>query len=243
MKNKLRLLLAPIIVIALVLAGCNIRPDDLVVDDSDLIPALLPGGTRPAVFPNSNSVPNFHNAWVVDLGDRWYVSADFILNDGQIGQSFIHGGVIRYQMIIAKDRMDFFADPANERTLQVTVTISGTSSTSPQSVGGMCFWKYFNDRLASTKQGIIDQGTAASLLSAPVFIRDVAPQTNRSLAGAGGNQYSLDNRQILDELGISLNLMIPLTLRNPVNTFTAEGNPAWPGMPNEMPHFGWGQIR
>ena len=243
MKNKLRLLLATIIITALVMVGCNIRPDDLVVDDSDLIPAILAGGTRPVYFPG-NTVRNYHNATVVDLGDRWYVSADFSINDGQIGQSLIHGGIIRYQMIIAKDLMDFFANPANERTLQVTVTISGTSSTNPQSVGGMCFWKYFNDRLASTEQGIIDQGTAASLLAAPVFIREVAPQTNRSLAGADGNPNGGYNRQILDELGISLNLMIPLTLRNHVgNTFTAKGNPAWPGMPYEMPHFGWGQIQ
>ena len=239
MKNKLSLLLPTIIIAALVMIGCNIRPDDLVVDDSDLIPALLAGGMVPLPnFPNSN-VPNEHRATVVYLGGRWYVSADMSF-DKQLGQSQIHGGTIRYQMIIAEDSMDFFADPANKRTLRVTVRVAGTSRTEEQSVGGICFWKYFNDRLESTRAGIETQHSAARFLTAPVFIRDVAPQTNRSLAGADAVKGEY-NRRILYELGISLNLMIPITLRNQQDTFTADGNPAWPGMPHEMPHFGWGK--
>ena len=237
MKNKLRLLLASIIITALVMVGCNIRPDDIVVDDSDLIPALLAVG----IVPWPSSIENTHNARVVDLGDRWYVSADMYFNE-QLGDSRITGGIIRYQMIIAKSHMDIFAD--NPRTLRVTVTIAGTPRTEEQSVGGMCFWEYFNDRFKSTKAGIEDQGRNADLLTPSVFITHVAPQTNRSLAGADGNPDGQYNRQILDELGISLNLMIPLNLRSRAgNTFTAEGNQAWPGMPYEMPHFGWGQIQ
>ena len=242
MKNKLRLLLASIIITALVMVGCNIRPDDIVVDDSDLIPAILAGGTVPLPYFPYSTVSNYHNATVVDLGDRWYVSADMDFN-GQLGQSLIHGGTIRYQMIIAKDRMDFFANPANKNTLQVTVTIANTRQTEPQNVGGMCFWEYFNDRFESTRAGIEAQGSGAILLTAPVFIREVAPQTNRSLAGADAVKGE-HNRRILDELGISLNLMIPLTLHNQQGaTFSIEDNPAWPGMPYEMPNFGWGQIQ
>ena len=239
MKIKLRILLATIIITALVMAGCNIRPDDIEVDDTDLIPIVLAGYEIPLPnFPNS-SVPNTHRARVVDLGDRWYVSADIGFNR-RIGESGVAAGTIRYRMVIAKDRMVFFA--ANEETLRVTVSIAGISRTNPQSIGGMNFWEYFNSQLQSTKDGIAGQPDGSVMLSTSSFMNDVAPQTNRSLAGAYGNPDGQRNREILDRLGISLNLMIPITLTNQFGaTVHIENSIAWPGWSDgKMPNFGWG---
>ena len=242
MKNKLRLLLASIIITTLVMIGCNIRPDDL-FDDSDLIPAILAGGRVYDYFPGS-TVRNEHRATVVNLGNRWwYVSADMSWEGEQVGSSGIFGGTIRYQMVIAKDSMPFFANPANEETLQVTVRILGRGDPQPQRIGGMCFWEYFNDRLESTKAGIISQGIGASSLSPSLFMNEVAPQTNRSLAGAAGNHDGQRNREILDKFGISLNLMIPIRLVGRAHTtYISNHTDVWRGWEyGEMPSWGWGQ--